>query len=124
MCATTRSPSIVNGTKTALPSTRPTPFPPNAMSSITSSTSRGIGRCSQTRRLASKEECRIPREVLQQRPDALQVGIGLGDGAEARIHLKADLQMLLRVPRVAEKCFVATHVVVINRLPPQRRWTF
>jgi hypothetical protein len=38
ICAATRSPSIVNGTKTALPFARPTPLPPKATSWMCSST--------------------------------------------------------------------------------------
>jgi len=45
----------VNGTKTALPSTRPTPFPPNAISSICSSNSRSI---SEVCRATALRRCR------------------------------------------------------------------
>src|SRR4029077_3137414 len=51
--AETPSPSIVYGTKMAFPCSRPTPFPPKAMSSIFRSTTR-IG--------SPRERCALPRE--------------------------------------------------------------
>jgi hypothetical protein len=48
------------------------------------------------------------------RVERLEIGILFRQVAEGAIHLEADLQVLVRVPDVAEKRVVAAHVVVID----------
>jgi hypothetical protein len=46
----------------------------------------------------------------------LEVGIFLREIAKGAVHLEADLEIRFGVADIAEKSFVAPHVVVINRL--------
>ena len=52
--------------------------------------------------------------------ERLEVGISFCEITERAIHLEADLEVSVSVVDVAEKRFVTTHVVVIDRLLQQR----
>ena len=139
MRAVTRSRSMVKGTKTALPSARPTPLPPKAMSSMTSSTSPSICRSSQTaaasvdRGQLKQRRNRRPRSVFHDGTGsvpynsactALQIGIFFRDLAKVFVHLEADFQMPPRFLRMTEERFVTAEIVIVDRLATQCRRTF
>ena len=54
--------------------------------------------------------------------ERFQIRIFFGEIAEGAVHLEADLQIRLRIADVAKERFVATHVVIIDRLLQKRDW--
>src|SRR5205085_10015505 len=61
--------------------------------------------------------------VLNHCVKGFQVGVLLREVAEGAVHLEADLEVRFGVVDVAEQGFVASHVVIIDRLFQEGDWT-
>src|SRR5205085_8615556 len=61
--------------------------------------------------------------VLNHCVKGFQVGVLLREVAEGAVHLETDLEVRFGVVDVAEQGFVATHVVIIDRLFQEGDWT-
>src|SRR4051794_20444905 len=68
---------------------------------------------------ALRRSRRREKNLLNHRVEHFQIRIFLREIAKGAVHLEADLQVRFGVVDIAEKRFVATHVVIINRFLEQ-----